>query len=91
MNTPPHRALVLSSCSDFMRFPFARPAGRGVELPLIISDHVDWPQLTATLSELAPQEVWITHGAEEGLTRWCELKQMPARPLRLVGYEEEPE
>lgn len=64
---------------------------RGVELPLIISDHVDWPQVTQTLAELAPQEVWITHGAEEGLLRWCELHQLPARPLRLVGYEEEPE
>lgn len=69
----------------------ARARQRGVELPLVISDHVDWPQVTQTIRELAPQEVWITHGAEDGLLRWCELQNIPARPLRLVGYEDEPE
>jgi len=33
--------------------------------------------------------VWITHGREEGLLRWCELNGQKARALRLVGYEEE--
>ncbi|WEF24400.1 ligase-associated DNA damage response exonuclease [Paracoccus sp. S3-43] len=69
----------------------ARARQRGVELPLVISDHVDWPQVTQTIRELAPQEVWITHGAEDGLLRWCEIEGIPARPLRLVGYEDEPE
>ncbi|AUH64756.1 ligase-associated DNA damage response exonuclease [Paracoccus zhejiangensis] len=69
----------------------ARARQRGVELPLVISDHVDWPQVTATIRELAPEEVWITHGTEDGLMRWCELEGFAARPLRLVGYEDEPE
>lgn len=69
----------------------ARARQRGVELPLVISDHVDWPQVTQTILELSPQEVWITHGTEEGLMRWCELQGIPSRPLRLVGYEDEPE
>ena len=69
----------------------ARARQRGVELPLVISDHVDWPQVTQTIRELAPSEVWITHGTEDGLMRWCELQGIPARPLRLVGYEDEPE
>lgn len=69
----------------------ARARQRGVELPLVISDHVDWPQLTQTLSDLRPQEVWVTHGTEEALVRWCELNQLRARPLRLVGYEDEEE
>lgn len=69
----------------------ARARQRGVELPLVISDHVDWPQLTATIRELSPAEVWITHGAEDGLLRWCEIEGIAARPLRLVGYEDEPE
>lgn len=69
----------------------ARARQRGVELPLVISDHVDWPQVTQTITELAPSEVWITHGTEDGLMRWCELQGIPARPLRLVGYEDEPE
>ncbi|TWI30990.1 ligase-associated DNA damage response exonuclease [Paracoccus sulfuroxidans] len=69
----------------------ARARQRATELPLVISDHVDWGQLTGTLTELAPSEVWITHGAEDGVMRWCELQGMPARPLRLVGYEDEAE
>ena len=69
----------------------ARARQRGVELPLIVSDHVDWPMLTGTLTELALSEVWVTHGTEDGVIRWCELAQIPARPLRLVGYEDEAE
>ncbi|MFV1441654.1 MULTISPECIES: ligase-associated DNA damage response exonuclease [unclassified Phaeobacter] len=67
----------------------ARARQRGVELPLILSDHVDWPDLTRTIRELAPKQVWVTHGREDALVRWCELNQIAARPLRLVGYEEE--
>ena len=31
----------------------------------------------------------ITHGREEGLARWAELNGVAARPLALIGYEEE--
>ncbi|KEQ02360.1 ligase-associated DNA damage response exonuclease [Pseudorhizobium pelagicum] len=61
----------------------------GVELPLVISDHCDWPELLETIREVAPSEVWVTHGREEALVRWCELQGLPARPLHLVGYEDE--
>ncbi|MDB5437747.1 MAG: ligase-associated box helicase [Caulobacteraceae bacterium] len=69
----------------------ARARQRGVELPLIISDHADWDELTATLAELKPGEVWITHGREEGLLRWCELNEQKAQALALVGYGDEEE
>ena len=69
----------------------ARARQRGVELPLVISDHADWDELTGTLAELAPGEVWITHGREEALARWAELHGLPARALALVGYEEDEE
>ncbi|WP_296745416.1 ligase-associated DNA damage response exonuclease [Mesorhizobium sp.] len=61
----------------------------GVELPLIISDHADWDELTATIKETGAQEIWVTHGREEALVRWCELEGIAARPLHLVGYEDE--
>jgi len=67
----------------------ARARQRGVELPLVISDHADWDELTATVAELHPGELWITHGREEALARWAELHGVPARALALVGYEEE--
>ena len=76
--------------SGWMRIR-ARARQRGVELPLILSDHADWDELTATIAELHPGEVWITHGREEALARWCELEGIPARALALVGYEEEAE
>lgn len=81
---------VASFASGWMRVR-QRARQRGVELPLIISDHCDWDELTETLDELAPQEVWVTHGREEALLRWCELRQMRAKPLHLVGYEDEAE
>lgn len=67
----------------------ARARQRGVELPLVISDHADWDELTGTVDELRPGELWITHGREEALARWAELHGTPARALALVGYEEE--
>jgi putative mRNA 3-end processing factor len=60
-----------------------------VELPLIISDHADWDELTQTIAEVNPAETWITHGREEALLRWCELNQRRARALAMVGYEDE--
>ena len=67
----------------------ARARQRGVELPLIISDHADWDELTATIAELQPGELWITHGREEALLRWAELNGVKARALALVGYEDD--
>jgi putative mRNA 3-end processing factor len=79
---------VTAFASGWMRVR-ARARQRGVELPLVISDHADWDELTTTLAELAPAEIWITHGREEALARWCELNARPARALALVGYEDE--
>ena len=69
----------------------ARARQRGVELPLVISDHVDWPDLTRTITELNPEQTWVTHGREDALIRWCEMQGRAARPLRLLGYEDEAE
>jgi putative mRNA 3-end processing factor len=79
---------VSAFASGWMRVR-ARARQRGVELPLVISDHADWDELTGTLAELAPGEVWITHGREEALARWCDLHGLPARALAIVGYEDE--
>ncbi len=79
---------VTAFASGWMRVR-ARARQRAVELPLILSDHADWGELTDTLTELRPGEVWITHGREEALARWCELNGLKARALALVGYEDE--
>ena len=66
-----------------------RARRRNVELPLIVSDHADWDELTRTIAELAPREVWITHGREDALMHWRMTRQIKARELNLVGREDE--
>jgi putative mRNA 3-end processing factor len=66
-----------------------RAKASGVELPLVISDHADWDELTATVREVDPDELWVTHGRDDALARWASLEGRKARPLHLVGYEDE--
>ena len=79
---------ITAMASGWMRVR-QRARQRNVELPLVISDHADWDELTDTLTEIAPAEVWVTHGREEALVHWCMTRQIKARALALVGYEDE--
>ncbi len=79
---------ITAMASGWMRVR-QRARQRLVELPLILSDHADWDELTETLIEIAPREVWVTHGREDALIHWCETRQIKARALALVGYEDE--
>jgi putative mRNA 3-end processing factor len=79
---------ITAMASGWMRIR-QRARQRNIELPLIISDHADWDELTGTLIEIAPQEVWVTHGREDALIHWCAMHQIRARELNLVGYEDE--
>jgi len=76
--------------SGWMRIR-GRARQHGVELPLVISDHVDWPELTATISELGAGEIWVTHGREQALVHYCETIGLKARALAMVGYEDDAE
>ena len=69
----------------------ARARQRHVELPLVVSDHADWDELTETFTELKPEELWITHGSEEALLRWASLNEVSATALAIAGYEDEDE
>jgi len=91
MNTAWARRLpdpITAMASGWMRVR-GRARQRGVELPLVISDHADWDELTQTIQDVNAHETWITHGREEALLRWCELNQRRARALALVGREDE--
>ncbi|MFM2372805.1 MAG: hypothetical protein RIS85_2527 [Pseudomonadota bacterium] len=79
---------ITAMASGWMRVR-QRARQRNVELPLIISDHADWDELTTTIAQVNPAETWVTHGREEALLRWCELTQRKARALALIGYEDE--
>src|SRR5437764_1529281 len=81
---------VSAFASGWMRVR-ARARQRGVELPLVISDHADWDALCATIDSTGAREVWVTHGQEDALVHWCRAKGLAARPPDLVGDGEEDE
>lgn len=81
---------VIAMASGWMRIR-QRARQQNVELPLVVSDHADWDELTQTIRDLEPNEVWITHGREDALEHWCKSQQIVARELNLVGYEDEEE
>jgi putative mRNA 3-end processing factor len=79
---------ITAMASGWMRVR-QRAVQKNVELPLILSDHADWDELTETLTEIAPREVWVTHGREDALVHWCMTRQIKAKALALVGFEDE--
>jgi putative mRNA 3-end processing factor len=81
---------VTAFASGWMRVR-ARARQKGVELPLIISDHADWDDLQATIREVQAGEIWITHGEAEALAHWCGTVGLKGTPLHLVGYGDEGE
>ena len=81
---------LIAFASGWMRIR-QRARQRGVELPLILSDHADWDELTATIEAVEAEEVWVTHGREDALVHYAETRSIKARALSLVGYEDEDE
>lgn len=81
---------VACLASGWMRVR-ARARQRGVELPLVISDHADWNALTATILETRCGKVLVTHGEANALVHWARGRGLEAEPLRLLGYGEEAE
>ena len=80
-------APVVSMASGWMQIR-ARAKQKGIELPLIISDHADWNDLINTIKEINPEEVWVTHGREEALVYHLNQLGYQAQALHLLGYEE---
>ncbi len=79
---------VTCFASGWMRVR-ARARQRGIELPLVVSDHADWDGLTATIASTGASVVWVTHGQEDALVHWSVTRGLEARPLDIVGYGEE--
>nr|WP_249208415.1 ligase-associated DNA damage response exonuclease [Gluconobacter albidus] len=68
-----------------------RAKARGVELPVVISDHADWDALLETCQATGAKEIWVTHGREDALIHALSRKQIRGRALRLIGYEDDEE
>ena len=65
----------------------ARARQRAVEVPLILSDHADWTDILATIEDVNPAEIWVTHGNEEALLHYFAQKGRKAKALAMVGFE----
>jgi putative mRNA 3-end processing factor len=81
---------VVALASGWMRVR-QRAKSRGIELPLVISDHADWNELNATIDEVAAPEIWVTHGREEALIHAAGQRGIAGLALCLLGYEEDDE
>jgi putative mRNA 3-end processing factor len=68
-----------------------RAKARNIELPLVISDHADWSELTETLDDVGAPEIWVTHGREEALVHYARQQGRQARALALTGFDDEEE
>ena len=79
---------VVCYASGWMRVR-QRARSRGVELPLVISDHADWNELNQTIDDVAAPEIWVTHGREEALIHEVAKRGIAGRALRLIGFEED--
>lgn len=81
---------VTAFASGWMRIK-GRVRQSGVELPLVVSDHADWPELIATVLETGAEDVWVTHGRDDALVYELTRRGLKARALALVGFEDEGE
>jgi len=79
---------VAAFASGWMRIR-AHARQRGIELPLVISDHADWLGLTATIKETGSEKLLVTHGEAEALVYWARGAGIEAEPLHLLGYGDE--
>lgn len=79
---------VIAYASGFMNIR-ARARQRGVELPLVISDHADWDELLETIDDSQAKEILVTHGSADALVHVAKQRGLDARALDIKGYEEE--
>ena len=64
---------------------------KNIELPIIISDHVDWNGILQTVNDVGPSEVLVTHGREEALVHYLKSLNYQSSALNLIGFEDENE
>ena len=79
---------VVGFASGWMRVR-NRARQKGVELPLVISDHADWEALCTTVAETSCSKLLVTHGEADALVYWARSQGIEAEPLHILGYGDE--
>lgn len=54
-----------------------------IQLPITVSDHADWSELTSTILNSEAEKVLITHGQEDCIKYWCNSNKINASALSL--------
>ena len=75
-------------CSGWMRVRGERRR-RGYDRGFVISDHADWPALTATCRETGARRVLLTHGHSEALQRYLTEQGLAAQALKTAFGDDE--
>jgi putative mRNA 3-end processing factor len=81
---------VVAFASGWMRVR-ARARQKGIELPLVVSDHADWEALCTTVVETGCSRLLVTHGEADALVHWARGQGLEAEPLHILGYGDEDE
>ena len=79
---------IISQASGWMRIK-QRVKQSLIELPLIISDHSDWWELTNTIKASNAENVWVTHGREDALVHWSMQNGLNSKPLSFQREDED--
>jgi len=79
---------LMAFASGWMRVR-AHARQRGIELPLVISDHADWDGLCATIHETGCETLLVTHGEPDALVHCFRQRGLRAEPLHILGYGDE--
>jgi len=66
---------------------------RSVDRGFVLSDHVDWPALLASIDATGAERVWVTHGYREPVVRWLREHGREAEAVmsRWEGEDDEAE
>ncbi len=64
---------------------------RAIDRGFVLSDHADWPGLLQTIHEVQPEDVYVTHGFSDVVSRHLTERGIPARPLVTEFVGESPE
>jgi putative mRNA 3-end processing factor len=86
-------ALSSGFASGWMRIRGPRRR-RAVDRGFVLSDHVDWPSLLATIEATGAETVWLTHGYSDVVAHWLRSRGKDAQVVatRFTGEADaEPE
>ncbi|MGB0920235.1 MAG: ligase-associated DNA damage response exonuclease [Alphaproteobacteria bacterium] len=75
---------LVSFASGWNRVTKRRQKGRQV-LPLTLSDHADWPALTQTIAEVAPDHLAIAYGDTKPLQHWASARGINAFDVKSLA------